>query len=59
MSSYPVLAPNPRSFMHRGQNAANAMQPWRCAGCNTAVRPGFNDPCRCPAFAALRGDSRK
>lgn len=26
---------------------AEEMQPWRCAVCNTAVRRGYNDPCRC------------
>lgn len=27
--------------------------PWRCAKCNTPVRIGRNDPCKC--FPALKG----
>ena len=26
---------------------AEEMQPWRCAECNTPVRPGMGDPCKC------------
>jgi hypothetical protein len=26
---------------------AEEMQPWRCVVCNTAVRRGYNDPCKC------------
>lgn len=31
----------------RGMEAAEAMQPLRCSTCGTAVRKGFNDPCKC------------
>jgi hypothetical protein len=29
------------------QQDARDQQPWRCAACNTAVRRGHNDPCKC------------
>ena len=29
------------------QAASADQQPWRCAKCNKAVRPGYGDPCDC------------
>lgn len=31
----------------QGRRDAEELQPWRCTGCGTAVRRGFNDWCPC------------
>jgi hypothetical protein len=37
------------TFVKRVQRTRDAeeMQPWRCSACGTAVRRGYNDPCKC------------
>lgn len=36
-----------RERMLRGLAQAADQQPWRCAGCGRAVRPGRGDACAC------------
>jgi predicted Zn-ribbon and HTH transcriptional regulator len=38
------------------QRDAAEMQPWRCAQCGTAVRRGYNDPCKCFATDPIGGE---
>lgn len=37
----------------QGVRDAEEMQPWRCIGCGTAVRRGFNDWCPCLGVTRL------
>jgi hypothetical protein len=42
-----LLSRGSRTEVYRKLRDAEEMQPWRCVVCNTAVRSGYNDPCKC------------